>query len=285
MDKNLRAYLVELLGTFAVVFVAAGAVCGNAYASLSGMDSIKPGLVGIALAYGLVYAAALAVVLPHSQGCMNPAITLMLWVFKRIDGGKAFGLIFVQLVGAALAGLVLRAAYNQETLTAAHMGAPHLNLQSFGDAGISAGVLLKGVAIEAGITFVLGFIIYGSIIDPRCHRLAGEWGKRLIGLWVGLALTAITLAAFPFTGAAANPARWFGTIIWAKSVPALNALSPFSDHMVYWFGPIAGALVAGVLYNMLVLPTDENHAESHSAHAHTHKVASGASATLFRARK
>src|SRR5262249_12907558 len=136
MEKNLRGYLVELIGTFAVVFLAAGAVCVNQAAILTGNDGIKPGLVGIALAYGLADAVSLAVVLPYSSGYLNPAITLMLWVFKRLDGGKAAALIFVQLLGAAIAGGVLRFVGTQAILTAAHLGTPHLNVQAFGETGI-----------------------------------------------------------------------------------------------------------------------------------------------------
>ena len=40
----------------------------------------------LALAAGLIYAGALAVVLPVSKGYLNPALTIMLWVFKKMAG-------------------------------------------------------------------------------------------------------------------------------------------------------------------------------------------------------
>ena len=46
-DKNLRAYLAELVGTFALVFISAGAVCVNQ------MGGLQPGSLAIALAAGL----------------------------------------------------------------------------------------------------------------------------------------------------------------------------------------------------------------------------------------
>jgi glycerol uptake facilitator-like aquaporin len=284
MEKNLRGYLVEMIGTFAVVFLAAGAVCVNQAAILTGNDGIKPGLVGIALAYGLAYAVALAAVLPYSQGYLNPAITLMQWVFKRLDGGKTVALVFVQLLGAAMAGGLIYLAYTDEVLTAARMGTPHLNIQAFGEAGVTRGMMFKGAIIETGITFILTFIIYATMVDPRFHRLPGMWGKRLIGLWVGLALVAITLAAFPYTGAAANPARWFGTVVWESAVPALEAMRPFADNgLPYWFGPIAGALLAGVVYNMLILPAAGDSTETGGPHLG--QKSTSATATLTRARK
>jgi glycerol uptake facilitator-like aquaporin len=286
MDKNYRAYLAELIGTFAVVFLAAGAVCVNQMTIRTGSDYLKPGLaqnLGIALVYGLAYAAALAAVLPLSTGYLNPAIPLMFWVFKRLDGLKTTALIFVQLLGAVIAGGLLRLIFTPEILTDARLGTPHVNLRAFDAYGITAGLLLKGVVVEFGLTFILTFIIYATIIDPRAPRFLGGWGRRLIALWVGLAVVAITLAALPLTGAAVNPARWFGPVVWEFTLDALRGQHPFADHLVYWFGPIAGALVAGVVYNTLLLPSETEHAAA--AAPASGKVAAGAGATLFRAKK
>jgi glycerol uptake facilitator-like aquaporin len=285
MNKNLRAYLAELIGTFAVVFLAAGTVCVNQVAILTGNDAVRPGLVGIALAYGLAYAAALAAVLPHSTGYLNPAVTLMFWVFKRLDGFKTAALIFVQVLGAAIAGGLLRLVFTTEVLTAASLGTPHVNLQMFDAAGPTPAVLLKGAVVECALTFILTFIIFATVIDPRAPRFLGGWGKRLIALWVGVVVVAITLAAFSYTGAAANPARWFGPVVWEFTVDSLSSgqIKPFRDHLVYWFGPIAGALLAGTVYNALILPADAEHAAAPAAAGG--KVTAGAGATLFRSKK
>ena len=285
MDKNLRGYLAELVGTFAVVLLAAGAVCTDQTALLTGGGSPRPGLVGIALAYGLAYGVALAAVLPLSGGYLNPAITLMLWVFKRLDGVKTMALVFVQLLGAALAGGLIRLVYTPLVLTDARMGTPHLNLQGFGLypdlRGLpspTAGTLLKGVALETGFTFILGFVLFATIVDPRVPRMLGAWGRRLTGLWMGLLVVAITLVGFGMTGAAVNPARWFGTVIWEPTVPLV---APYADHMVYWFGPVAGALLAGVFYTTLILPAEAEHVAAPVAAPGT----KAAAATLFRSKK
>ena len=39
-----------------------------------------------------------------SGGYLNPAVVIMLWACKRMDGARAFALVFVQLLGAALGG-------------------------------------------------------------------------------------------------------------------------------------------------------------------------------------
>jgi glycerol uptake facilitator protein len=288
MEKNLRGYLAEMIGSFAVVFLSAGAVCANQLAIVTGNESLAPGLLGIAVATGLAYGVALAVTLPFSTGYLNPAITLMFWVFKRLDGAKTAALIFVQMLGAAAAGGLIRLIYTDEVLTLARMGAPHLNLKGFGlypdlqTTGTSAWILLKGVALEAGLTFILAVVIFGTMYDPRVLRAIGNSGKRLVGLWVGLVLVVLTLAAFPLTGAAANPARWFGTVMWEMTIDSLRGMQPWRDHMVYWFGPIAGALLGGVVYNSLILPQES---ETPTATSVSTGPKAAASATLFRAKK
>src|SRR5262249_2206233 len=142
MDKNLRAYMAEMIGTLIVVFVSAGAVCVNQLAAVPWPQGEQPGLVivqpqpglaGIALATGLIYAAALAVTVPLSGGYLNPAVTLMLWVFKRLDGGKTTCLIGAQLLGAVLAGALLRGVlfFREDVLIASFLGTPHLNVEVF----------------------------------------------------------------------------------------------------------------------------------------------------------
>ena len=285
MDKNLRLYMAEMIGTFALVFVGAGTWCACQLAVEPGQ--ITPGLVvAVAVAEGLILAAALAVTVPLSGGYLNPAITLMLYVFKRFDLGKTMGLIFVQLLGAAIAGALLRIslATRQDILGACHLGTPHVNLQSFGVLSVGPRVILSGVGIELVLTFILTFVIFGTLIDPRAPRLLGSLGRWLSPLWVGLAMVAVTLAGFYWTGAATNPARYFGTGIWELTVDRLAATSPLSDHMAYWIGPVIGALLGGGAYMYLILPQEQEAAPAATSAVGGKKPA-GASSTLFRAKK
>jgi glycerol uptake facilitator-like aquaporin len=295
MDKSLRPYLAELIGTFALVFVSAGAVCVNymaavAWQPVNPIEPVivqpQPGLIGIALAAGLIYAVLLAATLSVSSGYLNPAIPIMLWVFKKMDTGKAFGLIFVQAVGAALAGGLLRLVFSfrDDVLTAARLGTPHMNARMFGTGGITPMVLLSGIGLELVLTFILTFVIFATLIDTGNRRWVSPWTKRWACLWAGLTLAACTLAAFPVTGAALNPARWFGTVIWEMTIPSLQLQRPFGDQVVYWFGPIAGSLLAGLVYLMVLVPEETTHAAATAAPA-SGKVATGAAATLFRSKK
>lgn len=256
-DKNLRAYMAEMIGTFAFVLISAG----SAYiATLGGWQPSgewwQPGLVWVALASGSMYAAALAATLPVSGGYLNPAVTIMLWVFKRLEGLRAIAFVVVQVVGAVVAGgiLYLVLPSQEPPRMASHLGAPHLNLQYLAPAGDIPFVnLLKGIGIELILTFLLVFTIFGTILDPRAPRWSGKWVNRLACLWIGLALLACTLAGFPLTGAALNPARWLGPAFWDW----LQNPSALKDHTPYWIGPITGALLAGWLYTALILPPEE----------------------------
>ena len=286
MDKNLRLYIAELIGTFALVFVGAGAWCACQLAV--GPGQITPGLVvAVAVAQGFILAAALAVTVPLSGGYLNPAVTLMLYVFKRFELGKTAALIFVQLLGAVIAGALLRVCLfsRQDVLTACHLGTPHINLQSFGVPGVDPRVVLSGVGIEMVLTFILTFVIFGTLIDPRAPRLLGQLGRWLSPLWVGLAMAAVTLAGFYWTGTATNPARYFGTGIWERTVDGLALTSPLSDHMVYWIGPIVGALLAGLAYTYLILPEEDAAGAPAASPAVSGRKPAAASSTLFRAKK
>src|SRR5690349_10951361 len=142
MDKLWRSLVIELAGTFAVVFVGAAAICSSYLGSQSG----QPGLGGIAIigtTLGLALAASLAVALPNATGFFNPAVTITLWVFKRLDGLQASLLIFVQLLGAVIAGGLVRLIFggNDIVLAASRLGTPHLNSRAFDVASPTAGLL------------------------------------------------------------------------------------------------------------------------------------------------
>jgi aquaporin Z len=248
MDKNLmRAYAAELIGTFALVFIGAGAVCVN---YMTTAPEMRPGLVGIALANGLILAVALSVTLHISGGYLNPAVTLMLWSFNRLDTARMAWYIGAQLLGAVLAGGCLYLLFDPELIKASHLGTPHVNLQAYGEKYPSWQVVMSGTGVELALTFFVVLAIFGTILDPR--------GQRFTGLMVGLALAAVTFTGFALTGAATNPARWFGTVFWEKIIQqsTLDAVSPFADMFVYVAGPILGALLGGILYYKVVLQAD-----------------------------
>jgi len=246
MDNNLRASLAELIGSFFFVFFTAGTAC---VLHLTGEPRLD--VAGAALASGLVFGVALTAAYHVSPGCLNPAITLTQWVFKRLDGRRAVALIVAQLLGAVLAGLVLRFSFADGVLREAHAGAPHLT-EAFRDGGaITVRSLLSGLGVEVVLTCLLTLAVFATLLDPRAPK-AGGFGA-------GLAQVAVVLLGFRLTGGSANPARWFGTVVWETTlhISRPKGETALSDHAAFWAGPILGALLAGLLYSTVFLPQEK----------------------------
>jgi len=189
-------------------------------------------------------------------------------------------LLVSQLLGSAVAGLCLfLLAYFQESLAnISHLGAPQLNTEAVGTGPYVP--LFKGIALELVLSFLVVIAVFGTVLDPRASRWAGPWASRLACLWLGLLLAAETIVASPYTGAAVNPARWFGPAMWDR---IHNDLA-LHYHAVYWVGPIAGALLAGWVYTALILPPEEEQRVSQTS-AHAGNAPAGVGSSLSRARK
>src|SRR5581483_11957822 len=173
-----RAYLTELVGTFLLVFFCAGVIC----AAQMTTDRFPVGLVGIAVAQGAALAVLLSITTLVSQGCLNPAVTLGLWVTKRFDFGRGFCLVVMQLMGAAFAGALIVALFPQSTLEASFAGTPHL--YDFYRPAEDSRPWLAGSAAEVVLTFLLTLTLLTTVLDPK----RAEW--RWAPLLPGLALTA-----------------------------------------------------------------------------------------------
>jgi aquaporin TIP len=218
--KELKACLAELIGTFALVFISIGAIH---HANQQQMD-----LLGIALAYGLAVAAMVSATVAISGGHLNPAISFGACLGGRLEMKQAIRYIASQLAGAVLAGFICAAILEKGAVSTA---TPDLGKD------VSTGT---AILVEATLTFLLMFAMFGTVIDSRAPKLGG--------LVVGLVTAMGVLFGGPLTGAAMNPARAFG--------PAF-AGSHWSNHAVYWIGPMLGAALAGGLYGWFLIRKDE----------------------------
>ena len=215
-DRTGAALIAEALGTFLFFFVGAGSVVLGDYLVANGGTS--PGLVGVALAHGLALAVLASALGAVSGAHFNPAVTLAIWMLGKIPSSRAAMYVVAQLIGAALAGFALRSIFPIDAWQPSAIGTPALG------AGITPAA---GIAVEALLTALLVLVVIGTAVDPR--------GPKIGGLAIGLAVAADILLGGPLTGAAMNPARWFG--------PAI-ASGAFPNWYVWWIGPAMGA--AGV---------------------------------------
>jgi glycerol uptake facilitator-like aquaporin len=242
MDTKLRTHLAELIGTFILVLVGAGTVCA------SGLTSPPLSETALALAEGLTYAVVLTVTFPISTGCLNPAITLMLWVFKRLDNVQTGWLLLMQMLGGTLAGLVLRLTFNTSVLAEMHLGAPYLKAFNPMNGPVEFRQLVSGTAFELFLACLVTLAAFATLFDRRAPRLGG--------LMVGLAQVAAVLFGSRFTGGSANPARWFGPALWDATL-GLGRAHWLAETVIYAGGPILGALLAAALYVNLILPPEK----------------------------
>jgi MIP family channel proteins len=220
MNDSLKPALAELIGTFTLTFIGAGA---GALAGASGA-----GLVGVALAYGIAYAIIIYAWGAHSGAHVNPAVTFGLAVGGKITWERAIWYWVAQFLGAALAGYLLLYLIG----AGAGLG---VTLGSLTNGAASTDVI-KGTIVEAVLTFFLVTAVYGTAVAGRNGNAAG--------IAIGLVLTMNMLMGGSLTGASMNPARSFG--------PALAALN-FTNLWVYFVGPLAGAAAAGLLYSQVFL--------------------------------
>jgi MIP family channel proteins len=211
-----RHAIAEFIGTFALVFVGGGAI----------MSASGNGLLQVALAHGLILAVMVTATMRIS-GHFNPAITLGFLVARRIEISMAGVYVLAQLLGAMVAAYALRGTFPADVAMAAALGGQKLAL------GVSYG---QGIALEAIATFMLAFVIFGTAVDPQAPRVGG--------LAIGFTVAAAILMIGPMTGASLNPARSFG--------PAVVS-GVWSDHGVFWIGPIIGGVAGALLYERVFL--------------------------------
>jgi aquaporin Z len=223
VDNVGKAAVAEFVGTFALIFFGAGAIV------MTGGPNDGGNLVAIALAHGLAIGIMVSIMAHISGGVFNPAIQVALWVTGKMPTGRSGVYIVAQLLGAAAAAATLKYVLPVAAFDATNGGIP----------AVAPGLALgKAVVIEALLTFFLVWAVFGTAVDDR-----GSFA-RTAGFTIGLMITIDIFVGANLTGAAMNPARWFG--------PALIT----NDWSIWWVwivGPIAGGIIAGVGYWYLFL--------------------------------
>jgi MIP family channel proteins len=209
---NTKALVTEFIGTFALIFIGAGTVALGA-----------GGLVGVALAHGLVI-FAFASAYGHISGThINPAITIGLWAGKQIETATAAAYVVVQLLGGIVAGFMLSFVLGGT------------------DTGLGATVLTGGTSVWQGLVLetILTFFLVNTVFNTAVAGKAGNAAPAAIGLTLTLGI----LMGGPLTGASLNPARTLG--------PAV-ASGNYADIWLYFVGQILGGVLAALLYTRLL---------------------------------
>lgn len=217
--------IAEMLGTFMLVFFAAGAVVINSF------PTAQYGVFGMAVATAIAYAIAISVTAPISGGHLNPAVTIGMLAIRKISPADGFVYIVAQLSGGLVGAVAVKA------LVAPNVG----RVVGYGALGLhNTMTLTTGIALEAVLTFFLMSAVMATMVGKQPSKFAG--------FAVGLTLIPAIIVAGPLTGGALNPARAFSPAIVAGNMQA---------QAVWWIGPIVGAVVAALLWNYVILAKEE----------------------------
>lgn len=222
LTKRLGA---ECLGTFWLVLGGCGAAVLAAAFPRLGI-----GFAGVALAFGLAQ-LTMCYAIGHISGAhINPAVTVGLATAKRFPWSEVIPYIIAQVIGGIIAAAILYVIAS---------GIPTFSLSgglaSDGYGAHSPGgyALPACLICEIVMTFMFVIIILGAT-----DRLAASG---FAGLAIGLGLTLIHLISIPVTNTSVNPARSLGPAVIVRG---------WAIHQVwlFWVAPIAGAIIAGLVY-------------------------------------
>ena len=225
LTKKLGA---EFIGTFWLVLGG----CGSAVLAAA-FPELGIGFLGVALAFGLTV-LTMAYAIGHISGChLNPAVSIGLWTGGRFATAELVPYIIAQVAGGIAAGAVLyliasgKAGFDVSAGFASNGYGAH----SPGGYNLQAALITEVVMTAMFLIIILG------ATDRRAP--AG-----FAPIAIGLGLTLIHLISIPVTNTSVNPAR-------STAVAVFVGDWAVSQLWLFWVAPIAGAVLAGVIYRWL----------------------------------
>ena len=219
MDRY-RTLLAELLGTFTLVFVGSLSI-------LAANTLQAPIQVAVAFGFGLALLAGLYAFGELSGGHFNPAVSLAMFLSRRLTSTAMIAYWIVQLTGAVLASVAVWISFSRTDVASTVTGT-------------SNATAWEALWLELLLTAIFVAVILQSTRSERVR------GTALVA--IPLTLAAAHLAAIPFSGASLNPARSFG--------PALVG-GEWGDFWIYIVGPLVGGALGALVHALLYGPYEE----------------------------
>jgi MIP family channel proteins len=210
-----QKYLAEALGTFTLVGIGSFAIVS------AGGAGQPAGVVEIAFGFGLALLVGLYAFGEVSGGHYNPAVSLAMFLDRRLEMDDLFGYWVAQFAGAVGASLVVLIAYDDTTVAATTT---------------QPSDTWAAIVVELMMTALFVAVILQSTKSERFT------GTALIA--IPLTLLAIHVAIIPISGSSVNPARSFG--------PALVG-TEFHDYWIYLIFPTVGAVVGWIIHRVIVV--------------------------------
>ncbi len=213
--KDWQKYLAEVFGTFTLVFLGSLTVVGVFKAP----DLGSGGQIVVPFAFGLALLAGLYAFGEVSGGHFNPAVSLAMFLDRRLGAADLVSYWASQIIGAVLASLTILLAFTKQDV--ANTATTHSSTKT-------------ALVIEIALTAVFVLVILQV-------TKSGTYGSTAL-IAIPLTLVAIHFAAVPFSGSSVNPARSFA--------PALVG-HVWSGFWVYVVGPLAGAVIGWIIHTVV----------------------------------
>ena len=231
----MKKYLAEMIGTMVLVLMGCGTAvslgCNPVGADLSTV-------VGTAMAFGLSV-IAMAYTIGGISGChINPAITLGVFLSKRMSGKDALMYIVFQVIGGLLGAAILYALVTSEGTDFALAGA-----------GLGSNDLQSGVSVAGGLIAEIVFTCVFVLVVLGATASDNESTGKFAGLAIGLSLILVHLVCIRYTGTSVNPARSFGPALFAQL--AGGPATALSNLWIFIVGPFAGAVLASCIWKVI----------------------------------
>lgn len=214
-NESVKKYLAEFIGTFVLVLFACGAAC------VLGCDT-RAGYLAVALSFGLVI-VAMAYSIGNISGChINPAVSLAMFISKKMSLEDFIGYVIAQFLGATAGAGVLAYLVGKDS---------GLGINSIAGYG-----WCKSFVVEVILTFVFVLTILGVTSKESYSSVAG--------IVIGLSLTLVHLLGIRFTGTSVNPARSFGPAV-------IVGGDQLKGLWVFIVAPLVGGVLAAFCYKFI----------------------------------
>ena len=219
----MKKYLAEMIGTMVLVLMGCGTAvslgCNPVGADLSTV-------VGTAMAFGLSV-IAMAYTIGGISGChINPAITLGVFLSKRMSAKDALMYIVFQVIGGLLGAAILYALVTSAGTDFALAGA-----------GLGSNDLQSGVSVAGGLIAEIVFTCVFVLVVLGATASDNESTGKFAGLAIGLSLILVHLVCIRYTGTSVNPARSFGPALFAQL--AGGPATALSNLWIFIVGPFS----------------------------------------------
>ena len=221
LNLNKKNYLIELIGTFILVYAITSAA--TVY-SKSG----QLGVIGIGLVHAFVLTAIVFAIGYKSGAHVNPAVTVAFLITKRMNAIDGIFYIIFQIIGGILAAAVVFTIFGSAISSSVTLP--------------SDGNISRAFILETVMTFTLVYIVLTTAATAS-NKIAP-----LAGLAIGLTLGFNVIFGGSISGGSLNPARSFG--------PALIS-GNFSYNWIYWIAPVIGSLIAAGIHRLLHAEQDK----------------------------